>query len=173
MINVPRIPRLVLAVLVLAGAVAMVPAVRAAGAHFCSATNSYYDSFEACSQNCFVTCTTETQAPPVTGQPVTAPSGSGAVLVPGGSSVNIAAPSPLGALDLNQAIAKVIRGVWGLTGVAVFLMFVYAGFVVMTAQGSSARIETAKKTMVWAVIGLFGILTSYAIMNFVVRTLER
>lgn len=52
-------------------------------------------------------------------------------------------------------------------GSIMFALVVYAGFIWMTAQGNSERIEKARNIMIWSALGVAVMLLSYIIVNFV------
>jgi len=73
----------------------------------------------------------------------------------------------LGTRDLRETLANIVNIVLGFLGILVTLLLLYGGFVWMTSQGDERRIETAKKIIINAVIGLVIVLASYAIARFV------
>ena len=56
-------------------------------------------------------------------------------------------------------------------GSLTLLLYIYAGFMWMTASGNAERAEGAKRMLVWTTLGLAGILASYIITNFLFRIL--
>lgn len=81
--------------------------------------------------------------------------------------------SPLGGGSIPVIIGRIIRSVLALSGVIALVMFVYGGLRWMTSGGSSEKIESAKKTLVWSVLGLIVIFASYALVNFVLSALNQ
>ncbi len=81
--------------------------------------------------------------------------------------------TPIGQASIPQIIGRIIRGVIGLTGVLALAMFIYGGFMWMTAAGNSDQVGKAKKTVVWSVLGLVLIFSSYALVNFVMQALNQ
>ena len=80
---------------------------------------------------------------------------------------------PLNLSGLTKPAAFVLYGerilgflLSGLGGLST-LMFVYAGVLWLTAAGNEERITKAKKTMLYATIGLVVVLSSYAFISFV------
>ena len=55
----------------------------------------------------------------------------------------------------------------GFIGVIALLFFIYAGFLWMTAQGKPDIIKKARDIMIWAVLGIVVILSSYSILGYV------
>lgn len=79
--------------------------------------------------------------------------------------------NPLGAgTTLYDVIRRVISAFLGVVGSLALLVFVYAGILWMTAE-SSDRVQKAKDTMKYAVVGLAMIAFAYAITAFVVDAL--
>jgi hypothetical protein len=59
----------------------------------------------------------------------------------------------------------------GGAGAIALLMFIYAGFLMMTAQGNTEKMTQGRKTMVWAVFGLLGVFLSYAAVAAALKAL--
>lgn len=82
--------------------------------------------------------------------------------------------NPLGAgADIPEIIARVIKAVLGLVGSIGLLMFIYGGFLWLTAGGSEQRVKNGREVLVWATLGLLVIFSAYAILNFVLGALTR
>ncbi len=64
-------------------------------------------------------------------------------------------------------IAVILQVLLGLVGAGALLMFVWGGFHMIFSGGNSERVEKGKQTLVWAVIGMAVILSSYAVLGFV------
>jgi hypothetical protein len=54
----------------------------------------------------------------------------------------------------------------------VVIMFIYAGFLFLTAQGDPTKISTAKKMVIWGIIGVIIALLSYSIVTFITNFLN-
>ena len=67
----------------------------------------------------------------------------------------------------QQLIGIAIKGLTGFMGAIMFVLVLYAGVLLMTAQGNTERIEHSKKIMVWATLGVAVMLLSYIVVNFV------
>ncbi|MDX9893412.1 MAG: LamG-like jellyroll fold domain-containing protein, partial [Patescibacteria group bacterium] len=80
--------------------------------------------------------------------------------------------SGLGTQDLRVTIMNIIRVVLGLLGVIALVIIIYGGYVWMTAGGNAERVETAKKILTNAVIGLVIILASFSIASFIINQLN-
>lgn len=71
-------------------------------------------------------------------------------------------------LGLPELIGRIISIGIALSGLIVFLILIYGGFIWMTAQGDTDKVGKAQEMITAAVIGLAIVLSAYAIANFVV-----
>jgi hypothetical protein len=85
----------------------------------------------------------------------------------------IAMTTPLGKKDLEVFIGSAVKSVLGATGVIALIMFVWGGFLWMTAGGNTELVKKAKGTVVWASIGLVVVFASYAIVQFIISALNK
>lgn len=69
----------------------------------------------------------------------------------------------------QQIIAEVIQIVLSITGTIFTGLIIYAGYNLMTAAGEQDKIDTGKKTIIGAIIGLTITLAAYSIANFVAK----
>jgi multisubunit Na+/H+ antiporter MnhB subunit len=60
----------------------------------------------------------------------------------------------------------------GVTGALALVMFVIGGIQWMTAAGNSERVKKGRDTLMWAVLGLIVIFSSYAILRAVLEALQ-
>ena len=72
-----------------------------------------------------------------------------------------------GEAKIYQIIGAIINIVLGLLGLVTLILIIYSGFEWMTAGGNTERIDSAKKRMLSAVIGLAIILGAAVLTNFV------
>ena len=130
-----------------------------------SSNISIQSSCTACPTSCsssgydFVSCTAT-------------PAGSTTVVPQAAGSVTAAPqtlPNPLGITDVNAFIAQLINFVLSLVGSVSLLLFVYGGITWMTSAGASAQVKKGKDIVVWAVIGLAVVFTSYILVKFVIQ----
>ncbi|MFA6394209.1 MAG: pilin [Patescibacteria group bacterium] len=76
--------------------------------------------------------------------------------------------NPLPDAGTPQAlIGKVISAALGLVGSLALAMFIFGGFMWMTAMGNPEKVKKGRDTMVWAALGLVIIFTAYALITFV------
>lgn len=69
-------------------------------------------------------------------------------------------------------VATIIQVLLGLVGAATLLIFIWGGFKIIFSGGSEEKIKKGRDTLVWAVIGLAVILSSYAILEYTFSVLQ-
>jgi hypothetical protein len=79
--------------------------------------------------------------------------------------------NPLGTTNIPQLIGRIIKAILGIIGSIAFLMFIYGGFLWMTAGGSPEAVKKGKETLIWATIGLATIFFAYAAVSFVINAI--
>ncbi|MCC6563406.1 hypothetical protein IT087_00770 [Candidatus Uhrbacteria bacterium] len=72
---------------------------------------------------------------------------------------------------INDVIGRVINVLLGFLGIVLLCLFLYAGFVWMTAGGDEDRVKTAKRLILNAVIGYFIIGGAYTLTSYVLANL--
>ncbi len=87
------------------------------------------------------------------------------------SLVEVGDTTGLGSEDPKVIVARIIRTGLGFLGVIAVLLVLYGGFVWMTAGGNAEKVETAKKILIRAGIGLAIILLSFAVASFILAAL--
>jgi hypothetical protein len=74
--------------------------------------------------------------------------------------------NPLGdKVDATEIIGGVIRVSLGILGSVSLLMLVWGGFQWLTSAGNTEKIEKGTNTMIWAVIGVLVVLSSYILVS--------
>lgn len=71
--------------------------------------------------------------------------------------------------DPRAVAGRIIRYALGLTSILFLGYTVYAGYLYVSAAGESEKIETAKKTIKYGVIGILITLSAYSMLEFVSR----
>ena len=79
--------------------------------------------------------------------------------------------NPLGDRPLESVVSQGIDVVLGISGVLALIAFIYGGVLWMISSGSSSMIAKGKTVMVWSIVGLIVIFSSYAILSFVFEVL--
>ncbi len=107
------------------------------------------------------------------------PAAAFAQLTPGGTGLEAAAQgsglsggcSTAGCIA--DVVGRIINVVIGFLGIVLLCLFLYAGFLWMTAQGDEKQVKKAKDLIVNAVVGYFIIGTAYALTSFVLSNLAQ
>jgi len=73
----------------------------------------------------------------------------------------------LGQEDPRIIVANIIRIILGFLGIIAVGLIVYAGWLWMSAEGNSEKVEQAKKILIGAIIGLIIALSAFAIASFI------
>lgn len=68
-------------------------------------------------------------------------------------------------------VQNVNKAVLGLVGIVALVAFIYGGVLLLISQGEQDKVQKAKSTILYAIIGLVVIFSSYAILNFIVGAL--
>lgn len=85
----------------------------------------------------------------------------------------IGAPPDVGlpTASLPEMILKIVNYSLALVGVLALGMIVYGGFIYITAQGDSKRVDQAKTIIIYSVVGIIVIGVAAALVNFVVGSI--
>jgi len=70
--------------------------------------------------------------------------------------------------EVRNAILDFINIVLTFIGILAVAFIIYAGFLMMTAGGNEDQIESGKKIIIWAAIGILVILFAWVIIAFVI-----
>ncbi len=73
--------------------------------------------------------------------------------------------------SVYDTISGIINIILGFLGTIAVLLFLFGGFKWLTSQGSSDKIDEAKKLMGAAVVGIAIIFASYAVSQFIISKL--
>jgi len=84
--------------------------------------------------------------------------------------------NPLGAAfdsptSIPNLIGNVIKGLFSIIGTIALIIFIYGGFVWMTAFGEDQKIKKGWDTMIWAAMGIAVIFGSYLAVDFILKAL--
>lgn len=79
--------------------------------------------------------------------------------------------NPIAVNDIPSLVGSIIKAGLGIVGAIALAMFIWGGFLWLTAAGDPTKIKEGRGTLVWAVIGLIFIFSSYIIANFVIAGL--
>ena len=73
--------------------------------------------------------------------------------------------------DLSNVIVSIVNAVIGAVGLIAAIFVLIGGINYMTSAGDPGKVEKAKKTILYALIGLIIAALTFAIVNFVIRIL--
>ena len=79
-------------------------------------------------------------------------------------------PDNLALTCLENIFANVLKGVLALVGILSFLFLIKGGVAYTMSGGDMKAVDTAKKTLTWAVIGLGFAIVSFAAMKLLSET---
>lgn len=68
--------------------------------------------------------------------------------------------------NAGDLIIKYVNFILPYLTLSAFVGFVVAGFFYVTAYGADEQLQKAKKILIWSVVGLILVITSYAIVQF-------
>jgi|GEM_PF-1736094 len=78
----------------------------------------------------------------------------------------------LGVNVVQDLSGQIVNSVLGVVGAVAMFMIMYGGFqVIMGGKTSEDRINSGKKTILWAAIGLVAVFAAYAIVNTLLERL--
>ena len=104
---------------------------------------------------------------------ITVKNGSGAVnsytAAANSTSGDTSIPNPLGTTNINIFVSRIISYILGLIGTVSLLLFIYGGLIWMTSAGSSDKVKKGKDILVWAVIGMAVVFSSYILVKFIIQ----
>ena len=79
---------------------------------------------------------------------------------------------PLGNITLYNFLFTILNAVIYILFPVIILMLVYTGFLFVAAQGNPAKIQEARKALVWTIIGALVLLGAKAIALAVQATVD-
>lgn len=74
-----------------------------------------------------------------------------------------------GGENVRTLIGRLAKFMTSIIGTIALLVLIYAGVLWMVAAGNSQREDQAKDIMYWAVLGIFAMLGSYAVLSFIIE----
>jgi hypothetical protein len=75
--------------------------------------------------------------------------------------------------DIRIIIARIVRIALGFLGVVALVIILYGGYTIMTSGGSEEKVTQGKRILINAVIGLAIIMSAFAIVQFVLVSLQK
>lgn len=87
------------------------------------------------------------------------------------STVSLVNPLDGSASDIPELIEIIIDAIVDLMLPIIFLMIIYAGYLFVIAQGDTAKLSQAKKTLLYAAIGAAVFLAADLLATVIVNTI--
>ncbi len=75
--------------------------------------------------------------------------------------------------SIDDVIVGIVNGIVGVLSLVSVIFIVVGGINYMTSAGDAGKIEKAKKTILYAVIGLVICVLAFAIVNFLINILNQ
>jgi len=73
--------------------------------------------------------------------------------------------------DLPEVVGNIIQWVLGIVGIVLLVMFVYGGVLYATSAGNEDKVDTAKKVMLYAIIGVIIIALAFVLTRYIISAL--
>lgn len=73
--------------------------------------------------------------------------------------------------QLMGVVHNVLNAIYGIIGVIAVVMIVIAGVKYTTSQGDPGKVQSAKNTILYSIIGLVIAIMAFAITNFIINAL--
>lgn len=74
--------------------------------------------------------------------------------------------------DLFVIVQNLLNTTFGVVGIIAVIMIIIGGFHYMTSQGSPEKVQKGKNTILYGIVGLIICLAAFAIVNFVLTSLN-
>lgn len=71
--------------------------------------------------------------------------------------------------EIIDFVVNVMNWLVGIVGIALIVMIIWGGFLYLTSAGNEEQIETAKKVITYAIVGVVFVFASYIITRFVIQ----
>lgn len=79
--------------------------------------------------------------------------------------------NPAGIVEPTQLVGRFIKILMAFIGSIALVLYVWSGFLWMTASGNTEQVGKAKNIMVWTTLGVVVMLSSYMLASFVFKSL--
>ena len=66
--------------------------------------------------------------------------------------------------SITCTVGNAIKLIFDIAGVLAFIMILYASIIYLTSYGEESRVEMAKKTLIWSVVGVIVIILAKSVL---------
>lgn len=73
--------------------------------------------------------------------------------------------------ELPEVVGSIMQWVLGIVGIILLVMFVYGGVLYATSAGNEDKVETGKKVMMYAIIGIVIIALAFVLTRYIIQAL--
>jgi hypothetical protein len=80
------------------------------------------------------------------------------------AQVTVNITNPIATSDFSVLVSNFLKWILSVAGALTLLMLITGGVFYITSSGNEQKIETAKKMIIWTILGLMLILASYSII---------
>jgi len=85
---------------------------------------------------------------------------------------NVAGKTGVSQSTIGHIVGQITQVFLALIGIILVVLIIYSGFLWMTSGGNEEKVGRAKKTIMSSAIGVFIVLSAYAITAFVIGALK-
>jgi hypothetical protein len=89
---------------------------------------------------------------------------------PAPSEPSVKIVNPIGVNDLNGLIKSILEGAIKIGIPIIALAIIYSGFLFVSAQGNAEKLKTAKRALIYSLVGAAILLGSWAIAQLISET---
>ncbi|MFH0818772.1 MAG: hypothetical protein V1898_02140 [Patescibacteria group bacterium] len=79
--------------------------------------------------------------------------------------------NPIKADNPVEIIALILKAMLGVLGGVTLIMFIYGGFMLIFSGGGEEKLKKGRDTLLWAIIGMAVVLSSYSILSYFFKIL--
>jgi hypothetical protein len=74
--------------------------------------------------------------------------------------------------SVTCTVTNAINLIFDIAGIIAFIMILYSSIIYLTSYGEESRIEMAKKTLIWSVVGVIVILLAKSVLIIITKSIS-
>lgn len=74
--------------------------------------------------------------------------------------------------SITCTVTNAINLIFDIAGIIAFIMIIYSSIIYLTSYGEESRIEMAKKTLIWSVVGVIVILLAKSVLIIITKSIS-